>query len=176
MRLYTRTGDGGETGLYGGGRVRKSAPLVHALGEVDEANAAIGVARSLDPGSGLDAQLEVIQHRLFNLGADLAGPQDPGRLTAAQVTELERAIDALETANSPLRAFILPGGGPQAAALHLARTVTRRAERALVALADAGGGPGAIGLAYVNRLSDYLFAAARWANRDHGDMPWKQEL
>lgn len=174
MRLYTRTGDKGDTGLSAPGRVRKSAPRIDALGELDEANAAIGAARALTSGeAALDPLLEEAQHRLFDLGADLAQPGAAGRIGAADVQGLETAIDRLQAQTPPLRAFVLPGGTALAAALHLARTAARRAERALVRLADAGEPVDPLAMVYVNRLSDLLFAAARWANRERGDVEWK---
>jgi cob(I)alamin adenosyltransferase len=174
VRLYTRTGDRGDTGLSSPGRVRKSAPRIEALGDLDEANAAIGVARTLTAGdASLDPLLETVQHRLFDLGADLAAPGASGRIGAADVEALETAVDRLQAETPPLRAFVLPGGTALAGALHLARTVARRAERALVRLADAGEPVDPQAITYVNRLSDLLFAAARWANRDRGDIEWK---
>jgi cob(I)alamin adenosyltransferase len=177
VRLYTRTGDTGDTGLSAPGRVRKSALRIEALGTLDEANAAIGAARVLTSGdSELDPLLERLQHRLFDLGADLAQPGASGRLAEADIAALEAAIDGLQAQTAPIRAFILPGGTAPAAALHLARTVARRAERALVRLADAGEPVDALAIAYINRLSDLLFAAARWANRERGDVEWKASL
>ncbi len=179
VRIYTRTGDGGETGLYGGTRVRKSDLRIEALGAVDEANAALGAARALiaansDPAEGaLDPILEAMQHRLFDLGADLAQPGAAGRATRTQVDALEAAIDHLEKDLEPLRAFILPGGSPLGAALHLARTVARRAERSAARLADGGEAVDPVALMYLNRMSDLLFVAARHANRKSGDVPWR---
>jgi cob(I)alamin adenosyltransferase len=177
VRLYTRAGDTGDTGLYGGGRSRKSSPRIEALGEVDEANAAVGVARTRTAGDALlDPILEGVQHRLFDLGADLAQPGAQGRVTTAHVDALERAIDRLQDGTEPLRAFILPGGGAAGASLHLARAVARRAERSLVRLADAGETVDPQAVIYLNRLSDLLFAAARWANREHGEVEWRQGI
>ncbi len=174
MRLYTRTGDSGETGLSDGARVSKSALRVEALGAVDEANAAVGMARVLAAADAvLDPILDLIQHRLFDLGADLAMPGAQGRITTLDIQGLESAIDRLSEATSPLRAFILPGGTPAAAALHVTRTVTRRAERALVRLADSGEPADERAIVYLNRLSDLMFAAARFANREVGDVEWK---
>jgi len=173
VRLYTRTGDQGDTGLSAPGRVRKSAPRIEALGDLDEVNAAIGAARVLIAGEArLDPLLATIQHRLFDLGADLAAPGASGRVGEADVEALEAAIDGLQAETPPIRAFVLPGGTALAAALHLARTVARRAERALVRLSDAREPVDPQAIIYVNRLSDLLFAAARWANRDHGDVEW----
>jgi cob(I)alamin adenosyltransferase len=176
VRLYTRTGDKGETGLSAPGRVRKSSPRIEALGDLDEANAAIGAARVLTAGqAALDPLLEEVQHRLFDLGADLAAPGATGRLGEADVQGLEAAIDRLQAETPPIRAFVLPGGEPLAAALHLARTVARRAERALVRVQDSGEPVDPVAIAYLNRLSDLLFAAARWANRERGDVEWKAD-
>lgn len=176
MKLYTRTGDSGETGLYGGQRVRKDHLRVTAYGCVDEANAALGVAATL----GETERLQQLQAMLFVVGGDLATPLSQGENRVPRVTEsdterLEQEIDLLEAELKPLQNFILPGGTPLAAALHLARTVTRRAERAVVALWDAEQGqvnPEA--LRYLNRLSDLLFALARWANQSAGqpDIAW----
>lgn len=161
-KIYTRTGDDGTTGLVDGSRVAKSAPLMAAIGDVDEANSAIGVAIvALTPGAVRDA-LTRFQNDLFDLGADLATPAEIAgalRITPAQVAAIETAIDLLNADLQPLASFILPGGSAAAAALHLARAVTRRAERAVVA-AGAGGEV----CAYLNRLSDFLFVAARFVN------------
>jgi cob(I)alamin adenosyltransferase len=174
MRIYTRTGDEGETGLAGGSRARKSDLRIEALGAVDETNAALGVARvHLSGDRILDPILEGLQHRLFDLGADLATPGAAGRITPAQIEGIERTIDGLEGDLEPLRAFILPGGTAAAAALHLARTVARRAERAMVRMQDGGDAIDANALMLLNRLSDLLFVAARHANRACGDVLWK---
>ena len=176
-RLYTRSGDDGRTGLASGERVAKSSARIEALGSVDEANAAIGVARAHLKGEPepavppllLDPLLDQIQHRLFDLGADLAGAGPQRRIGREQAAELERAIDTLDDQLPALRAFVLPGGTPAGAALHLARGVCRRAERAVAAL-DA---PEPAALVYLNRLSDLLFVAARYANRERGDVLWR---
>jgi cob(I)alamin adenosyltransferase len=174
MRIYTRTGDQGETGLAGGAKARKSDRRIEALGAVDEANAALGTARVHTRGDAvLDPILEGLQHRLFDLGADLASPGAQGRVDQAHVDSLEQIIDRLEIDLEPLRAFILPGGVAAAAALHLARTVARRAERALVRLGDADEPIDPLALIFLNRLSDLLFVAARHANRRTGDVMWK---
>jgi cob(I)alamin adenosyltransferase len=173
VRLYTRTGDTGDTGLSAPGRVRKSSPRIEALGALDETNAAIGAARVLTAGEPeLDRVLETAQHRLFDLGADLALPGASGRVGETHIETLEAAIDRLQAQTPPIRAFVLPGGTALAAALHLARTVARRAERALVGVTDAGEPVDPRAVAYLNRLSDLLFAAARWANRERGDVEW----
>ena len=181
MKIYTKTGDEGETGLFGGGRVRKDDPRVQAYGDVDELNAAIGHAASLEP-AGIDAEfLQTIQRDLFTIGAELASP-DPSkvdkalagpRIGEAQIGMLEHMIDGHEAKLEPLKHFILPGGTPKAAAFHLARTVCRRAERAVVALAHRQKISPAI-VQYLNRLSDLLFVLARAANAKAGrpDVTW----
>jgi cob(I)alamin adenosyltransferase len=180
--IYTRTGDRGETGLGDGTRRPKTDARVVAMGDVDEINCAIGLARlatrdSADPAlAAIEMTLARIQNDLFDLGADLCLPRDAGerpgaklRIAASQVEALERAIDALNAKLKPLHSFILPGGTPASTALHQARAVCRRAERSAVALASIEGEEvGAAALAYVNRLSDYLFVAARAAN-DFGE-------
>jgi cob(I)alamin adenosyltransferase len=173
-RIYTRTGDDGTTGLVDGSRTDKDAPRMAAVGDVDELNAALGcVARHLDGGAL--AQLRMIQNDLFDLGADLATPGDdftPGEMTlriiAGQVTRLERELDLINEALAPLTSFILPGGSPAGAALHVARTICRRAERSAVAAARTVSlNPQA--LAYLNRLSDYLFVMGRAVNNNGAD-------
>ncbi|HXY59946.1 MAG TPA: cob(I)yrinic acid a,c-diamide adenosyltransferase [Methylocystis sp.] len=185
-RIYTRGGDAGETSLATGARRRKDDLRVEAYGAIDETNAAVGVARiSLEPHDRLlDSMLEAIQQDLFDLGAELATPLNPstpleqpeGRLCIvdAQVERLEREIDQLNAAVPPLKSFVLPGGAPAAAHLHLARAIGRRAERVMVALANAPGeSVAAPALRYVNRLSDLLFVASRYVNRERGDALWK---
>jgi len=177
MKVYTRGGDTGETALFGGQRVSKSSPRVDAYGEVDELNAAIGLARCELAGSAdLAAQLETIQSSLFDLGGELATPDAAARerkgkrmarVSESDADELERWIDALDRELEPLTAFVLPGGARAAALLHLARTVCRRAERRVIALA-AQEPVGPVVVKYLNRLSDYLFTAARAANRRAG--------
>ena len=171
-RIYTRTGDAGTTGLVDGSRVSKAEPLMAAIGDVDEANSAIGVAIAALHDGAPATTLTAIQNDLFDLGADLATPAGLDgalRIVPAQVARLEAAIDALNADLAPLTSFVLPGGHPAAAALHLARAVTRRAERSAVA-----AGAGVEVLAYLNRLSDYLFVAARWVNgRGLDDVLWK---
>jgi cob(I)alamin adenosyltransferase len=177
MRIYTRTGDSGDTGLAGGAKARKSDLRVEALGAVDEANAALGVARSQAcDDKVLDPILAGLQHRLFDLGADLATPGARGRVAASHIDTLEQTIDRLETATEPLRAFILPGGTAAAAALHMARTLARRAERAVVRLGDTGEDIDPATVIFLNRLSDLLFVAARYANREGGDVTWTPGL
>jgi cob(I)alamin adenosyltransferase len=182
-KIYTKTGDDGTTGLGNGERRLKSDLRVAAYGTVDEASACIGMARIHTAGSHpeIDAILARVQNDLFDLGADLATPQGaekrPGpalRIVASQVERLEREIDALNADLAPLKSFVLPGGSPAAAALHLARTVTRRAERLMVELRRTPGETvGEEAIRYVNRLSDLLFVAARAVN-DNGarDVLW----
>jgi cob(I)alamin adenosyltransferase len=181
-RIYTRTGDQGTTVLGSGKRLAKNDLRIEAYGTVDEANAVLGVARlHTAEFSGLDAMLARIQNELFDVGADLCLPADEGtqarpalRIVASQIARLEREIDALNGELAPLRSFVLPGGHPAAAYLHLCRTVCRRAERLIVALASRTGEhvtPEV--LAYMNRLSDHLFVASRWVNAQGiGDVLW----
>jgi cob(I)alamin adenosyltransferase len=180
-KIYTRTGDDGTTALGSGRRVAKYDLRVEAYGTLDEANAAIGIARlHTREAPSLDATLARIQNDLFDLGADLCFPDETkdarGRLsvTDAQVERLEAEIDAFNRELEPLRSFILPGGTPAASFLHLSRTIARRAERLMVELAAREGEPvSAPALRYINRLSDFLFVAARFAN-DQGksDVLW----
>lgn len=180
-KIYTRTGDTGQTALFGGGKVAKHHPRVAAYGDVDELNAVLGVVRATAPTDLHDALLEQIQRDLFSIGGHLATP-DPEKVRAAlaraelreeRIVEFERAIDAADEELMPLKAFILPGGTPKAAAFHVARTVCRRAERSVVALADGTEVP-ALFLVYLNRLSDLLFTLARFANHRAGvgDVTW----
>jgi cob(I)alamin adenosyltransferase len=181
-RIYTRTGDAGETGLGDGSRRSKADLRVASYGTIDETNAALGMARlSTTALPALDAMLARIQNDLFDLGADLATPPRDGysedkalRIVQSQVDRLEAEIDALNADLAPLRSFVLPGGSPAAAALHVGRTVCRRAERLMVDLAKVPGEVvSAPALRYVNRLSDFLFVASRVAN-GHGadDVLW----
>jgi cob(I)alamin adenosyltransferase len=181
MKIYTKTGDGGETGLFGGGRVPKDHPRTSAYGDVDELNSAIGVARAAAPADLFDALLDSIQRDLFSIGGHLATP-DPAKVAKAlekadvspeRVVLFERAIDEADRELPPLRAFVLPGGTPKAAALHLARTVCRRAERSVVTLSRESQVP-ALFLVYLNRLSDLLFTLARLAKHraGTGDATW----
>ena len=172
--IYTKTGDDGRSGLVDGSRVSKSSLRMTAIGEVDEANAALGVAiATLVPGD-LTEHLLGIQNDLFDLGADLATPGEVGlRIVVSQVERLEIAIDAMNDELEPLQSFILPGGSDTVAALHLARTVVRRAERAAVALHEQEPLNPQL-LAYLNRLSDLLFVTARYvAAKEGGDILWR---
>jgi len=178
-KIYTRTGDGGETGLFGGGRVSKNDLRVRAYGTIDELNAAIGVARAGAPPAEIEGILERLQHQLFDLGAELATPEGAAaaarvaRTTPDRVAALERDIDRCQALLPALRQFVLPGGTPVAAALHYARTVARRAEREIVGLAAREPVNPEL-LKYVNRLSDLLFVLARVANQGAGrpDVFW----
>lgn len=177
MKIYTKTGDRGDTGLFGGGRVPKSHPRVEAYGDVDELNAMLGFVRATEPLPRIDSLLVPIQQDLFAIGALLATPNqdkmrqhlEKARIDDARVTELERAIDAGDEELEPLRSFILPGGTAKASALHVARTVCRRAERRVVELAadPEAAIPGLV-IIYLNRLSDLLFTLARVANHAAG--------
>jgi cob(I)alamin adenosyltransferase len=181
-KIYTRTGDDGTTALGSGKRVAKYDLRVEAYGTLDETNAVIGLARlhTSETDPELDAMLARIQNDLFDLGADLCFPDETkdarGRLQVsdAQVARLEEEIDLLNRSLQPLRSFVLPGGTPAAAFLHLARTVSRRAERLMVALASRSDEPvSGPGLRYVNRLSDFLFVASRYANgKGASDVLW----
>lgn len=182
-RIYTRTGDAGTTALGTGERRAKFDLRVEAFGTVDETNAAVGLARlsTVSAHPGLDAKLLRIQNDLFDLGADLCTPasardqeREPLRIVQTQVDRLEREIDELNGDLAPLRSFVLPGGSPAAAALHLARTICRRAERLMTRLAATPGEEvGEPALKYANRLSDLLFVASRWANeRGALDVLW----
>jgi cob(I)alamin adenosyltransferase len=188
MRIYTRTGDRGETGLFGGQRVRKDDRRVEAYGDVDELNSVLGVAIAAlerEAAGEIAVGLRGIQSDLFTVGANLAtpAPEDGGRpsahipaLSDGRVEEMERWIDRAEEELAPLKAFVLPGGSAAAAQLHLARTVCRRAERRVVTLAEvAHVGPEWI--TFLNRLSDLLFTLARLANHRAGvpDVPWVPE-
>jgi cob(I)alamin adenosyltransferase len=174
-KIYTRTGDDGTTGLVMGDRRRKDDIRIMAFGDVDECNSIIGIAR-LHTSGALDEMLSRIQNELFDLGADLATPEgkyewEPLRIIASQALRLEAEIDVMNEEMSPLTSFILPAGTPAAAYLHLARTVARRAERVMVTLAQNEAiSPDC--LKYINRLSDFLFCAARFCNKESGDVLW----
>lgn len=181
MKIYTRTGDTGDTALFGGGRVPKDHLRVATYGDVDELNSAIGLARATPPVDAFDALLESVQRDLFSIGGHLATP-DPDKvakalakadLSADRIAEFERTMDEADATLPPLRAFVLPAGAPKAAALHLARTVCRRAERSVVSLAREAPVP-ELFVVYLNRLSDLLFTLARLANHldGRGDVTW----
>jgi cob(I)alamin adenosyltransferase len=182
-KIYTKTGDAGTTALGSGERVPKHALRIAAYGTVDETNASVGMARiHLDASHiGLDGKLVRIQNDLFDLGADLCVPDrggkpehEPLRVSEAQVERLEQEIDEMNGELQPLRSFVLPGGAPAAAALHVARTVCRRAERLMVELAGVPDEPvSGPALKYINRLSDFLFVASRYVNdRGKSDVLW----
>jgi cob(I)alamin adenosyltransferase len=181
LKIYTRTGDDGETGLFGGGRVPKDDHRVDAYGEIDELNAVLGLVRAVELMPRIDEVVTPIQRDLFSIGALLATPDlekmreqlTKARIDDERIAELERAIDACERELEPLKAFILPGGTPKAAALHVARTVCRRAERRVVAVRREVNVPELV-VIYLNRLSDLLFMLARVANRraGAGEVTW----
>jgi len=178
MKIYTKTGDDGTTGLFGGDRVRKSDPRLECYGTLDELNAAIGLAAVVAP-TALLAKLRAVQNELFIIGSHLATPKESAssaalpELEESIITRLEMEIDAAEAELAPLRNFILPGGCECAARLHVARTICRRAERLLVNF-SLDRPVDTIMLTYLNRLSDWLFVHSRWANRQEGveDIPW----
>jgi cob(I)alamin adenosyltransferase len=181
MKIYTKTGDAGTTGLFGGGRVPKDDSRVDAYGAVDELNAVIGAARATGPMPRVDEVLVAVQRDLFAIGALLATPDvekmqahlTKARIDDARIIELEHAIDACENELEPLKAFIIPGGTPKAAELHVARTVCRRAERKVVHLQHTVDLP-KLAIVYLNRLSDLLFDLARVANKraGAGEVTW----
>lgn len=181
LKIYTRTGDEGDTGLFGGGRVGKDHPRVEAYGDIDELNAVLGQARSIDMMPRIDEVLAPIQRDLFAIGALLATPDlakmheqlAKARISDERIAQMERSIDDGEAELEPLKAFIMPGGTPKAAALHVARTVCRRAERAVVRLQRDVEVPQMV-IVYLNRLSDLLFVLARVANRraGAGEVTW----
>lgn len=181
MKIYTKTGDAGTTGLFGGGRVPKDDSRVDAYGDVDELNAVLGAARATGPMPRVDEVLVAVQRDLFAIGALLATPNlekmhdhlAKARIDDARITELEHAIDACDSELDTLKAFIIPGGTPKAAALHVARTVCRRAERKVVHLGQSVELP-TLTVVYLNRLSDLLFSLARVANSraGAGEVTW----
>ncbi|MBX3063639.1 MAG: cob(I)yrinic acid a,c-diamide adenosyltransferase [Anaerolineae bacterium] len=177
MKIYTKTGDSGETSLFAGGRVLKDHLRVEAYGTVDELNSVLGMVRSYQLPEQAVQWLETVQNQLFVVGADLATPLEAQpawlvRLDDSPAAMLETAIDQMDEELEPLRSFILPGGAPPAAMLHIARTVCRRAERVCVSLRDAEG-VNAKCLIYLNRLSDFLFTLARWINKEMGETEMK---
>lgn len=176
MKIYTKTGDDGTTGLFGGGRVRKNHLRINAYGTVDELNSVVGLARTSNRIPELDSILLSVQNQLFQLGSDLATPVDHPhvrRISEKDVVALERQIDEWESTLPPLTNFILPGGNVVGAHLHLARTVCRRAERLVV---EMGSDASEWTVKYLNRLSDFFFVAARYANHANGqsDILWSQ--
>lgn len=180
MKIYTKTGDDGTTGLLGSLRVLKTDKRIEAYGTVDELNASIGVVRSIGVHHKLDQRLLKVQEELFSVGSALADVSTEGRFQAMlsedMVSRLEREIDAMEAELVPLTNFILPGGSPVAAHLHLSRCICRRAERLVEELNTTPGlEPRPMALVYLNRLSDWLFVAVRWTNKQEGvlDVPWK---
>lgn len=177
MKIYTKTGDDGTTSLFSGGRVSKNHLRVEAYGTVDELNSYLGVARAYQATEKTDSYLEEVQNHLFRLGADLATPMDAKadwlvRITANEIQWLEKSIDELSDSLPELKNFILPGGTPVAAHLHVARTISRRAERLLVALKD-NEAINEQALIYLNRLSDWLFTLARYENLQTGETETK---
>ncbi|NUO65183.1 MAG: cob(I)yrinic acid a,c-diamide adenosyltransferase [Gemmatimonadaceae bacterium] len=181
LKIYTKTGDKGDTALFGGGRVGKDDARVEAYGEVDELNAVLGLARSIELMPRIDEVLLPVQRDLFAIGALLATPDhakmeqqlEKARIDEGRIAQLERAIDEGEAELEPLKAFILPGGTPKSAALHVARTVCRRAERRVVHVSHTVAIPPLV-IVYLNRLSDLLFVLARVANRraGAGEVTW----
>ena len=181
MKIYTKTGDKGDTGLFGGGRVGKDHPRVEAYGDVDELNATLGLVRALEPMPRIDEVIVPIQRDLFAIGALLATPDrdkmraslEKARIDDSRIRELEVAIDQCESELEPLRSFIVPGGTAKAASLHVARTVCRRAERRVVALQHTEELPSIV-VVFLNRVSDLLFMLARVANRraGAGEVSW----
>ena len=179
MRIYTKTGDKGETSLFGGKRVKKDTLRIETYGTVDELNSVIGICRSTNTAKKIDKILEKIQNDLFTLGADLSAPLEiknkkVKRIQSTAITRLERHIDKIESQLKPLKQFILPGGNNTAAMLHFARTICRRSERLVIQLSQKesiGDNP----IVYLNRLSDLLFVLARWSNHlsDTTEYLWK---
>lgn len=181
VKIYTRTGDNGETGLFGGRRVSKDSVRIEAYGTVDELNASLGVALSATEDPRLASLLTGVQHTLFILGSDLATPPETKNVQLRRISEhdvaaIEEQIDVLEAALEPLRNFILPGGSEISSRLHMSRTICRRAERCIVQLSGMED-INTFDIHYINRLSDYLFVLARYANQLAGqtDIEWQQE-
>jgi cob(I)alamin adenosyltransferase len=175
VKIYTRTGDKGETSLFGGNRVSKNNPRIEAYGTIDELNSHLGLCRAAKLPAPIDAQLDRVQSDLFDAGAYLAAPGSDrfSSVHPDRTADLERAIDEMESTLQPLKAFIVPGGSEAASRLHVARTVCRRAERRVIALDD-DSEEMLTTIAYLNRLSDFLFVAARRVNQSQGvpDTPW----
>ncbi|MDK3158986.1 cob(I)yrinic acid a,c-diamide adenosyltransferase [Anaerolineae bacterium CFX9] len=181
MKIYTRTGDDGTTSLFSGGRVKKHHLRVESYGTVDELNSALGVARAFKPAPPVDSLIERVQRQLFTLGADLATPSDARsshivRINEPMISWLEETIDSMDGDLPALTAFILPGGTPAAAHIHVARTLCRRAERLVVILSEHETINSHV-LPYLNRLSDFLFTLARWENWHAGvhEQPWSKD-
>lgn len=180
MRIYTKTGDNGTTGLTGGSRVGKDSPRIQAIGDVDELNASLGICRTLAQNTVFEFRIASIQNALFDLGADLSCPEggriQHSRLAHSDAATLETSIDQMTEELAPLRHFLLPGGHPLAASMHMSRAICRRAERSLVALAKVEAVP-EVAIVFLNRLSDWLFVAARTANKLQGveDIKWNSE-
>jgi cob(I)alamin adenosyltransferase len=179
--IYTRSGDAGDTSLADGSRLPKNAARVEAYGAIDEANAWVSAARAQTKEPLLGKTLEFLQHRLYNCSSNLATPPaasgfSPPQVYQGDVEFLERAIDRFEETTGPVSVFVLPGGTQAAAMLHVARTVCRRAERRIVALIKTDEPVDTLVLKLVNRASDFLFAAARYANRVSGDVAWNKDL
>ncbi len=178
MRIYTRTGDDGQTGLYGGGRVNKDDVRIEAYGTVDELNAALGIVRTWEVPMEVDQVLQAVQNELFSLGAELATPQPDEHGTRfvdqVKIKRLETSIDRLDGSLPPLTQFILPSGSQAASALHLARCICRRAERRVVTLSGQNAEISPLVVEYLNRLGDLLFVLARVVNAGQGvaDQPW----
>lgn len=174
MKIYTRTGDDGSTALFGGRRVAKTHPRVEAYGTIDELSSVMGLAASLSSDSAVVVRITSVQERLLDLGADLATPPDEraarhlARASSSWVSDLEADIDAMSAELPPLSSFVLPGGSRAGAALHVARAVCRRAERRIIEASASGEELASPSVAYVNRLSDWLFTLARWANHREG--------
>lgn len=180
MKIYTKTGDSGQTSLFGGGRVSKHHLRVEAYGTIDEVNSLLGLARAAGPSQQGDLWLEKVQNQLFHLGSDLATPLDAKtdwitRVTEQDIAWLETTIDRMSNELAPLSNFILPGGTPVAAHLHVARAVCRRAERLITALGE-DESISEYALPYVNRLSDWLFTLARYENMQAGEAESKWSL
>ncbi|MBK8020125.1 MAG: cob(I)yrinic acid a,c-diamide adenosyltransferase [Chloroflexi bacterium] len=174
MKIYTRTGDEGDTSLFSGGRVRKNDPRVNAYGTVDELNSLLGLARAHGVQEPADSWLEAVQNELFTVGADLATPMDSNpewlvRMTDTPIARLEAEIDRMDEELPELKNFILPAGVAAAATIHVARTVCRRAERECVDAIDGGTALNEVVMVYLNRLSDWLFTLARWVNLKAGE-------
>jgi cob(I)alamin adenosyltransferase len=177
VKIYTRTGDKGETSLFGGSRIAKDDPRIEAYGTIDELNSVVGLVRAAGAPKAIEGELDRVQSDLFDIGAYLAAPGKDrfSSVNETRIADLERAIDAMESELQPLKTFIVPGGSESAARFHVARTVCRRAERRVIALEDPSSEMQTT-IAYLNRLSDFLFVAARRVNQIAGvaDTPWSK--